>query len=41
MTTAQVTLSEAESRALQALSRSRGKTKEEILHEALEHFLTH
>jgi predicted DNA-binding protein len=36
MTTAQVTLSEAESQAIQALSQSKGKTQEEILHEAIE-----
>ena len=40
MTTAQVILSESESQAIQALSQSRGKTQEEILHEAIEQFLT-
>ena len=40
MTTAQVTLSESESQAIQALSQIRGKTQEEILHEAIEQFLT-
>ena len=39
MTTAQVTLSESESQAIQALSQSRGKTQEELLHEAIEQFL--
>lgn len=39
MTTAQVTLSESESQALQALGQSKGKTQEEILHEAIEQFL--
>jgi len=39
MTTAQVTLTDSESRAIQALSRSQGKTEEEILHEAIEQFL--
>lgn len=39
MTKAQVTLSESESQAIQALSQSRGKTQEEILHEAIEQFL--
>lgn len=40
MTTAQVTLSESESLAIQAISQSKGKTQEEILHEAIEQFLT-
>jgi hypothetical protein len=40
MTTAQVTLSKSESDAIQALSRSKGKTQEEILHQAIEQFLT-
>ena len=39
MAVAQLTLTEAEMRAIEALSRSRGKTQEEILHEAVEHFL--
>ncbi len=39
MTTAQVTLTESEARAVQALSRSKGKTQEEISHDALEQFL--
>ena len=40
MTTAQVTLSESESHAIQALSQRRGKTQEEILHQAIQQFLT-
>ena len=39
MTTAQVTLSESEAQAVQALSQSKGKTQEEILHDAIEQFL--
>jgi len=39
MTTTQVTLSESESQAIQALSQSRGETPEEILHQAIEQFL--
>ena len=39
MTTAQVTLSESESQAIQALSQSKGKTQEEIVHEAIVQFL--
>ena len=39
MTTAQVTLSESESQAIEALSRSRGTTQEETLHEAITQFL--
>jgi len=34
-----VTLTEAEVQAIEALSRSRGKTPQEILHEAIDHFL--
>ncbi len=40
MTTAQVTLSESQRTAIQALSQSHGKTQEEILHQAIEQFLT-
>lgn len=40
MTTAQVILSESESQAIQALSQIKGKTQEEILHQAIEQFLT-
>jgi predicted DNA-binding protein len=40
MTTAQITLSESQSQTLQALSQSKGKTQEEILHDAVEQFLT-
>ena len=40
MTTAQVTLTESEAQAVQALSQSKGKTQEEILHDAIEQFLT-
>ena len=40
MTTAQVTLTESEAQAVQALSQSQGKTQEQILHEAIEQFLT-
>ncbi len=42
MTTAQVILTEAEAEAeaVQALSQSKGKTQEEILHDAIEQFLT-
>lgn len=39
MTTTQVTLTEYEIQAIQALSRSEGKTEEEILREAIEQFL--
>ena len=39
MTTAQVTLTESEAQAVQALSQSKGKTQEEILHDAIEQFL--
>ena len=39
MTTAQITLTETESQALQALSRLKGKTQEELLHEAVDHIL--
>ncbi len=39
MAVAQLTLTEAEIRAIEALSESQGKTQEEILHEAVEHFL--
>lgn len=39
MTTAQVTLTETENRAIQALSQSAGKSQEEILHEAIAQFL--
>ena len=39
MTTAQVTLTEEEMQALQALSQLKGKPQEELLHEAVEHFL--
>ena len=39
MTTAQVTLTESEVQAVQALSQSKGKTQEEILHDAIEQFL--
>lgn len=39
MVTTQVTLTEAETQAIQALSQSKGKTQEEILHEAIEQFL--
>ena len=40
MTTAQVTLSESESHAIQTLSEIKGKTQEEILRQAIEQFLT-
>jgi len=40
MTTAQVTLSESESHAIQVLSQRKGKTQEEILHQAIQQFLT-
>lgn len=39
MAIAQVTLSESETQALEALSHSKGKTQEEILHDAIEQFL--
>ena len=39
MATAQVTLTESETQAIQALSQSKGKTQEEILHEAIDQFL--
>lgn len=39
MATAQVTLTESENQAIQALSQSKGKTQDEILHEAIEQFL--
>lgn len=39
MTTAQVNLTESEVQAVQALSQSKGKTQEEILHDAIEQFL--
>ncbi len=39
MATAQVTLTESETQAIQALSQSKGKTQEEILHEAVQQFL--
>lgn len=39
MTRAQVILTESEAQAVQALSQSKGKTQEEILHEAIEQFL--
>lgn len=39
MATAQVTLTESENQAIQALSQSNGKTQDEILHEAIEQFL--
>ena len=39
MTTAQVTLTETENRAIQALSESAGKSQDEILHEAIAQFL--
>jgi len=39
MTTAQITLSEAEDQAIFRLSQSQGKTREEILHAAIEQFL--
>lgn len=40
MTTAQVTLTDSEAQAVQALSQSQGKTQEQILHEAIGQFLT-
>ena len=39
MTTAQVTLTESETEAIRALSQSKGKAQEEILHDAIEQFL--
>jgi len=39
MTIAQITLSESQSQALESLSQSKGKTQEEILHDAIEQFL--
>lgn len=39
MAIAQVTLTESQSQAIQALSQSKGKTPEDILHEAIEQFL--
>lgn len=39
MTTAQVTLTDSENQAIQALSQSKGKSQEEILHEAIQQFL--
>ena len=41
MTTAQVTLSDEESDALQTLSRIKGVTPEVLLHEAVESYLGH
>jgi hypothetical protein len=39
MTTAQIVLTESENRAIEALSQSEKKSREEILHEAVEQFL--
>ncbi len=41
MTTAQVTLTDEESQALQSLSRIRGVAPEVLLHEAVESYLGH
>ena len=40
MTTAQITLSNSQSQAIQAVGQSQGKTQEEVLREAIEQFLT-
>lgn len=39
MTTAQITLSESQSQAIQALGQSTGKSQEEVLHQAIEQLL--
>ena len=39
MITAQITLSDYESEALQAMANSTGKTQEAVLHEAVQQFL--
>lgn len=39
MTTAKVTLTKSETQAIQSISQSKGKTQEEILHDAVEQFL--
>lgn len=40
MTTAHIILTDAESEAIKALGQQQGKTPEEVLREAVEHFLS-
>ena len=40
MLTAQINLTDLEARAIESLSETRGKTQEEILHEAIGRFVT-
>lgn len=39
MTVTQVTLTDSQAKAVQALSQSKGRTEDEILHDAIEQFL--